>query len=47
MTGVVVLIILALIVVAGVYWGRNTIQKDMARTDVDQQQLQKLQQLKK
>jgi hypothetical protein len=47
MAGVVVVVILALIVAAGIFWGRNTIQNHMSRTDLDEQQLEKLHQLKK
>jgi hypothetical protein len=47
MAGLAVVIILALIVAAGIFWGRNTIRNQMSRTDIDEEQLEKLHQLKK
>jgi len=43
---ILVLVLISLVVVAGVFWGRNTIQKDTLRKVQDEEQLDKLHQLR-
>lgn len=46
--GIVILSILfAIAIVGGILWGRNTIQKDTLRKIQDEEQLDKLHQLRK
>jgi hypothetical protein len=44
---VLVIILISIVVVVGVFWGRNTIQKDTLRKIQDEEQLDKLHQLRK
>jgi hypothetical protein len=44
---VLVIILISIVVVIGVFWGRNTIQKDTLRKVQDEEQLDKLHQLRK
>lgn len=44
---VVVIIILAAVIASGILWGRNTIQKDTLRKIQDEEQLDRLHQLRK
>jgi len=44
---VIVLIILAAVIASGILWGKNTIQKDTLRKIQDEEQLDKLHQLRK
>jgi hypothetical protein len=44
---VLVILLISIVVVVGVFWGRNTIQKDTLRKVQDEEQLDKLHQLRK
>ena len=44
---VVVIVIIALVIVVGVFWGKHTIEKDTLRKARDEEQLDKLHQLRK
>jgi hypothetical protein len=43
---IVTLIMIALVVTIGIFWGRNTIQKDTMRKEQDEEELDKLHQLR-
>ncbi len=43
---IVVIVLIALVIAAGVFWGRYTIQKDTARKVHDEEELDKLHQLR-
>jgi hypothetical protein len=43
---IVVIVLIALVVTAGVFWGRYTIQKDTTRKEQDEEELDKLHQLR-
>jgi len=43
---ILVIVLISLVVVAGVFWGRNTIEKDTLRKVQDEEQLDKLHQLR-
>ena len=47
MDTVFVIILLALVIGAGIFWGRNTIMKDTMRKEHDDEELDKLHHLKK
>lgn len=44
---VVVIILISIVVVVGVFWGKHTIEKDTLRKVQDEEQLDKLHQLRK
>ena len=44
---VIVIILLAIVIAGGILWGKNTIQKDTLRKIQDEEQLDKLHQLRK
>ncbi len=44
---VVVIVLIALVIAVGVFWGKHTIQKDTLRKAQDEEQLDKLHQLRK
>jgi hypothetical protein len=43
---ITVIILISLVVVAGVFWGKHTIEKDTLRKMQDEEQLDKLHQLR-
>lgn len=43
---IAVLIFLIIVIVVGYLWGKNTIKKDMARTEQDDKELDKLHKLR-
>ena len=43
---IITLIIIALVIAIGIFWGRNTIQKDTMRKEHDEEELDKLHQLR-
>jgi uncharacterized membrane protein len=47
MATVVVIILLALVIAGGIFWGRNTIYKDSLHKEQDDEELDKLHHLKK
>ncbi len=44
---VVVIVSIVLVIVVGVFWGKHTIEKDTLRKTQDEEQLDKLHQLRK
>ena len=44
---IVVILFIALAIVGGIFWGKHTVQKDTMRTELDEEQLDKLHQLRK
>ena len=43
---IVVIVLIVLVIAAGVFWGRYTIQKDTTRKEHDEEELDKLHQLR-
>ena len=43
---IVVVVLISSVIVAGVFWGRHTIEKDTLRKAQDEEQLDKLHQLR-
>ena len=43
---IVVIVLIALVIAGGVFWGRYTIQKDTTRKEHDEEELDKLHQLR-
>jgi len=43
---IITLIMIALVVTIGIFWGKNTIQKDTMRKEHDEEELDKLHQLR-
>lgn len=44
---IIVIILFALVIGAGIYWGKHTIEKDTMRKELDEDMLDKLHQMRK